>query len=186
MTRRLPRRTDAAPGCQSSDLVRPVQTADTLVLDEPAACAVRERLELHRRAIEVLRGQGRDHSEAFRIVSLLTHDELRTFVRGPASGGHQPTPGSTQCRRTTRMKPLVSTTVLEVPPGYEILCEIGEGGMGVVYLARDCALDRPVALKFLQQRFASDPSAGSRFLDEAQITGRLQHPGIPPVHQVGT
>jgi hypothetical protein len=82
--------------------------------------------------------------------------------------------------------PLVSATVLDAPPGYEILREIGQGGMGVVYLARDCALDRPVALKFLQQCFASDPRAGSRFLDEAQITGRLQHPGIPPVHQVGT
>jgi serine/threonine protein kinase len=82
--------------------------------------------------------------------------------------------------------PLVSATVVDAPPGYEILREIGQGGMGVVYLARDCALDRLVALKCLQQCFASDPSAGSLFLDEARITGRLQHPGIPPVYQVGT
>jgi hypothetical protein len=46
-------------------------TADTLILDAPAARAVRERLELHLLAIEVLRGQGQDHSEAFRIVSHL-------------------------------------------------------------------------------------------------------------------
>jgi tetratricopeptide (TPR) repeat protein len=72
------------------------------------------------------------------------------------------------------------------PPGYQILGQIGQGGMGVVYHARDCSLDRPVALKFLQARFASDPSAARRFLYEAQITGQLQHPGIPAVHQVGT
>jgi hypothetical protein len=81
---------------------------------------------------------------------------------------------------------LVSAAVLEAPPGYEILCELGQGGMGVVYRARDRALDRPVAVKFLQQCFASDSLAGSRFLYEARITGRLQHPGIPPVYQVGT
>jgi tetratricopeptide (TPR) repeat protein len=72
------------------------------------------------------------------------------------------------------------------PPGYEILYEIGQGGMGVVYHARDCALNRPVALKFLQKRYANDPAAAARFHYEAQITGQLQHPGIPPVHQVGT
>jgi tetratricopeptide (TPR) repeat protein len=70
--------------------------------------------------------------------------------------------------------------------GYEVLGEIGQGGMGVVYHARDCSLDRPVALKLLQQRYAHDTSASRRFLYEAQITGQLQHPGIPPVHQLGT
>jgi serine/threonine-protein kinase len=71
-------------------------------------------------------------------------------------------------------------------PGYEVVGEIGQGGMGIVYHARDCTLDRPVALKFLQQHYTHDPSVSSRFLYEAQITGQLQHPGIPPVHQLGT
>ncbi len=74
----------------------------------------------------------------------------------------------------------------ECPPGYELLDAIGHGGMGVVHRARDRALDREVALKFLRGRYAVDSLTASRFLEEARITGRLQHPGIPPVHQVGT
>jgi hypothetical protein len=73
--------TSAPASCPPSDPVRAFQTADTLILDAEAARAVRERLELHVLAIRVLRGQGRDHSEAFRIVSQLTDDDLRTIVR---------------------------------------------------------------------------------------------------------
>ena len=58
--------------------------------------------------------------------------------------------------------------------------------MGVVYRARDTRLDRDVAVKVLQDRFAADGPAARRFLDEARITGQLQHPGIPPVHELGT
>jgi hypothetical protein len=70
-------------------------------------------------------------------------------------------------------------------PGYELLDEIGRGGMGVVYRARDTALDRDVAVKLLSERYAADSPVGQRFLSEARITGQLQHPGIPAVHQVG-
>ncbi len=72
------------------------------------------------------------------------------------------------------------------PPGYELLAEIGHGGMGVVYRARDVALDRDVAVKLLLERYPADSPAAQRFLSEARITGQLQHPGIPAVHQVGT
>src|SRR5712692_8013114 len=72
------------------------------------------------------------------------------------------------------------------PPGYELIDEIGHGGMGVVYRARDNALDRDVAVKLLAERYPSDSLPAQRFLTEARITGQLQHPGIPAVHQVGT
>src|SRR5262245_21807207 len=72
------------------------------------------------------------------------------------------------------------------PPGYELRDEIGRGGMGVVYRARDVALDRDVAVKLLADRYPADSPAAQRFLSEARITGQLQHPGIPAVHQVGT
>jgi Flp pilus assembly protein TadD len=70
--------------------------------------------------------------------------------------------------------------------GYRNLGEIARGGMGVVYRASDLALNRTVAVKVLPERYRGRPAAAARFLEEAQITAQLQHPGIPPVHQVGT
>ncbi len=68
---------------------------------------------------------------------------------------------------------------------FELLEEVGQGGVGVVYLARDTQLARTVAIKFLRPEFRKHPSAITRFVTEAQITGQLQHPGIPPVHSLG-
>ncbi|MFO0797078.1 MAG: protein kinase [Gemmataceae bacterium] len=70
--------------------------------------------------------------------------------------------------------------------GYVLGDEIARGGIGVVYRAADTGLGREVAVKVLQDRF--DPASGTarRFADEARITGRLNHPGIPPVHAFGT
>src|SRR5262245_47315696 len=72
------------------------------------------------------------------------------------------------------------------PLGYGLLDEIGRGGMGVVYRARDAALGRDVAVKLLSERHPAGSPAAQRFLSEASITSQLQHPGIPAVHQVGT
>jgi len=62
--------------------------------------------------------------------------------------------------------------------------ELGRGGMGIVYLARDVALDRPVALKLLPSHLASDPALRARFLQEARTAARLSHPNIVPIHAV--
>lgn len=64
--------------------------------------------------------------------------------------------------------------------------ELGRGGMGVIYRAIDPEFGRPVAVKVIAPELATSNSAVRRFLDEAQITGRLQHPGVPPVHRLGT
>jgi serine/threonine protein kinase len=72
------------------------------------------------------------------------------------------------------------------PPGYQLCEDICHGGMGVVYRARDAAFDRDVAVKLLSDRYPADSPITQRFLSEARITGQLQHPGIPAVHQVGT
>ena len=67
---------------------------------------------------------------------------------------------------------------------HEILSVVGEGGMGTVYLARDPILDRQVALKVLRPELLN-PDFADRHTGEAIVTGRLAHPGIVPVHQLG-
>jgi len=71
------------------------------------------------------------------------------------------------------------------PERYELLDELARGGMGVVYRARDRVLNRVVGLKTLISAVAPE-SAVLRFRAEAHITGQLQHPNIPPVHDLGT
>ena len=68
---------------------------------------------------------------------------------------------------------------------YRLIRELGHGGMGTVYLAEDGDLNREVAVKVLNA--AADESALTRrMVREAQIIARLEHPGIVPVHDVGT
>ena len=68
---------------------------------------------------------------------------------------------------------------------YTIEGEIGRGGMGVVYRARDVKLQRPVAVKVLPPDLAFRPDIRTRFLREAQTAARLSHPHIVPIHIVG-
>ncbi len=67
---------------------------------------------------------------------------------------------------------------------YSLERELGRGGMGVVFLARDVALDRPVAIKLLPPALAASAAARERFLREARAVARLSHPHIVPVHAV--
>jgi tetratricopeptide (TPR) repeat protein/tRNA A-37 threonylcarbamoyl transferase component Bud32 len=59
------------------------------------------------------------------------------------------------------------------------------GGLGEVFVAHDTELNREVALKEIQERYADDPESRTRFLLEAEITGGLEHPGIVPVYGLG-
>jgi hypothetical protein len=67
---------------------------------------------------------------------------------------------------------------------YSLDRELGRGGMGIVYLARDVALDRPVAIKFLPPSLASLPGFRERFVREARTAAGLAHPHIVPIHAV--
>src|ERR1041385_1774515 len=68
---------------------------------------------------------------------------------------------------------------------YSLQREIGRGGMGVVYLARDVQLDRDVAIKVLPAHLTRDAAARERFLREARMAAGLSHPHIVPIHRVG-
>ena len=73
----------------------------------------------------------------------------------------------------------------EATERYEILGEIARGGVGLVHRGRDNDIGRDVALKVLLDEHLKSPELVQRFVEEAQIGGQLQHPGIVPVYELG-
>ena len=73
---------------------------------------------------------------------------------------------------------------LAIAGRYSLDRELGRGGMGVVYLARDVQLDRPVAIKMLPPERAYDAAVRERFLREARLAAKLSHPNIVPIFAV--
>jgi len=69
---------------------------------------------------------------------------------------------------------------------FRLLRHHARGGIGVVFVALDSELHREVALKQIQPQHADDPASRARFLIEAEVTGRLEHPGVVPVYGLGT
>jgi serine/threonine protein kinase len=76
---------------------------------------------------------------------------------------------------------MIGETILH----YKILEKIGEGGMGVVYLAEDTKLKRQVAVKFLPHHISTNEEEKKRFEIEAQAAASLNHPNIATVYAIG-
>jgi WD40 repeat protein/serine/threonine protein kinase len=68
---------------------------------------------------------------------------------------------------------------------YDLLEKLGEGGMGVVYSARQASIDREVAVKMLRADMVQDETLRRKFLSEAAVTGELDHPNIVPIYDLG-
>jgi len=69
--------------------------------------------------------------------------------------------------------------------GYEVISRVGEGGLGIVYKARQLSMNRIVALKILHRQWVDDEEFRKRFLLEARLLGRLNHPNLITVYDVG-
>lgn len=68
---------------------------------------------------------------------------------------------------------------------YESLNQVGQGGMGTVIRCSDKTIGRSVAMKVMRKEHSKDEAQRMRFLEEAQITGQLEHPNIVPIHELG-
>ena len=71
------------------------------------------------------------------------------------------------------------------PSRYQLIGELARGGMGAIFQGRDLDLGRDLAVKVIREEHRDHPEMVRRFVEEAQIGGQLQHPGIIPVHELG-
>jgi serine/threonine protein kinase len=110
----------------------------------------------------------------------------------PLYGGAAPTdrPNDTHVEPTSakRGAGAPSAPRAGMTPGerFDVQQILAQGGLGVVFLARDREIDRTVALKQIKSQWADDEDSRARFLLEARVTGRLEHPGVAPVYALGT
>lgn len=140
------------------------------VLDSEQALALQtaaqSELERIREQIDSPEGVDADR----RIVHILDPENRLGPLLG-LSGGTLPPTGSQVDR--------------QIAARYTLLRRLGQGGLGTVWLARDHNLHRFVAIKELHAAGAGNPAALEQFRREAEVTGRLEHPGIVPVYQFG-
>jgi serine/threonine-protein kinase len=167
-----------AEACSAWATRRDTPLADLLV--ERGWLTVEDRAEVDRLLERKLQRHGGDARaglaeaatpEARRLLECLDEPAIRESLAGTASANG---------------RPLLSTTAYR-PEGrdrYTLTRLHAKGGIGQVWVARDADLGREVALKELRPERADGAAVEARFLEEARITGQLEHPGIVPVYQL--
>ncbi|HTI50845.1 MAG TPA: protein kinase, partial [Planctomycetaceae bacterium] len=106
-------------------------------------------------------------------------------IKGATTGGSD-VPGSSLVIKQRQLSSPGEKMVGDKDAEYELIRVLGEGGMGVVYDARQTSVDRSVAVKMLKPRTSTDERQRQKFLAEAVVTGDLDHPNIVPIYDVGT
>jgi serine/threonine-protein kinase len=119
---------------------------------------------------------GEDKTLLAEVESLLSsHDSAESFMETPA---------------VAKVAHMIEVETKQLEAGkrfghYEIIKQIGAGGMGEVYLAKDKKLDRKVAIKILNEEFSQDQSNLQRFVSEAKAASALNHPNILTIYEFG-
>jgi serine/threonine protein kinase/WD40 repeat protein len=125
------------------------------------------------------------------VEQLLRHDreeaQTDTFLASPVAGAaaRMRADVPTQAEPCPDVDPGLQPVKPEIA-GYDLLEELGRGGMGVVYKARQVGLNRLVALKMLRPDNTAGPEMLARFRLEAEALARLQHPNIIAIYDIGT
>ena len=87
--------------------------------------------------------------------------------------------------RLIRPTPSATANLSGKSSRYQLIGELARGGMGAIFQGRDLDLGRDLAVKVIREEYLDHPEMVRRFVEEAQIGGQLQHPGIIPVHELG-
>jgi tetratricopeptide (TPR) repeat protein len=151
--------------------------------DCPACCRRIDELATDDRLLARLQQSAASPEEV-----LVSPAQRRSAVRALRQGH--------ETRLATRKRDLEAEPVILPSPGlvpqisetgqrYRLFGEIARGGMGAVHRGRDVYLDRELAVKVLLERYANLPEIARRFVEEAKIAGKLQHPGVVPVYDIG-
>jgi serine/threonine protein kinase len=119
-----------------------------------------------------------------RAVAALSSDDFLDRLRQAHSPGTSTPAPAESLQGAARAPKLAASPITNLPPElashphYEVLCELGRGGMGVVYLARNKLMDRLEVLKVVNKALLDCPGAVERFLREIRSAARLSHPNV--------